>query len=244
MPATKKKKKKKVLRRVLKPERQLALMNKWLEGLKLPEGFEIIGPCKTIDEHSCRGDSLSWLVLIHKGRKRSKVEVRRSDGSTHTVDRCDELGDIEIRIDFSFDRNEYWYPESRFTVYGHTSFETKNGRRTFDRPGCDDSFYAGEFDDAQKIIQGQLDRIKESRERHERAIRVPGLQSFTCTPEEKEDRAKELREKGRTGFYPAGFGRGYDIHIGRENRWEKKAPRELEDFFGMYNLYIRELDCD
>jgi hypothetical protein len=147
--------------------------------------------------------------------------------------------DIEIKIVITSPTDKY------MAGSGHTSFNTKLGRRTFDRRGVEDSFYVEPGLDVEKTnaqILRQIEKVAESVARMERSKAIPVL-GFTVTPEAFEEiKAKLAKGKSHT-FTPAGFGTGYVISKKR-SRFARFCDQQVIDFFGVGALYQETLDCD
>lgn len=150
--------------------------------------------------------------------------------------------EIEIKIVLSSPDAEY------IRGSGHTSFDTKLGRRTFDRRGVDDSFYVDDVDTVETVnekVKRQIEKVAESVSRLARSMSVPKW-GFSVTPEQLDEIKAKLNKGQSHTFTPAGFGTGYVISKpGRKrNRWAKPAPQEIVDFFGVGRLEYDTLDCD
>lgn len=132
---------------------------------------------------------------------------------------------------------------------GTTKFRVKDGWRTFDRRGVEDSFYWKPWNKHSKIdfddlLKRQFERIEQSRKYHETAIKVPDI-GFTIAPESLKALKSQLLNKGYITFTPSGFGTGYNI-VRRSNRrfGVRRGSTELEKFFGVSPLFIESMDCD
>lgn len=134
---------------------------------------------------------------------------------------------------------------------GHTSYKGKNGVRSFDRRGVEDSFYVRDWDgklmtvdELRTTLVDQLGKARAALARDAEAMPVPGLPGgFTLTQAELENRRHQLTKTGYVRFMPTGFGTGYIVSKKR-SRWANKAKKELVDFLGMGDLYVESLDCD
>ena len=192
-------------------------VKKFLDEISVPEGFT-----KTLyDEKSERWTDAGYEPVLYPSLRLEKGQ------------------EIEIKLIIEA-------PEAKYCVgAGHTSFQTKLGRRTFDRRGVNDSFYVDEGDDVQTVdkkIADQLKRVAESVEKMERSIEVPSL-GFTVTPELLEEIKAKLGKGKEHTFRPAGFGTGYVLSKKR-SRWAEKAKPEVNAFFGVGTLYMQRIDCD
>jgi len=128
---------------------------------------------------------------------------------------------------------------------GHTNFKaTKEGKEswyTLSRRGHNDSFYCGDNTDWNELIEQEMERAQESRERLEGMITVPGLK-WSINPADKEKIADRIRSGGHS-FVPAAMGTGLLLTTQRQ-RWGGRAPKETEDYFGISPIYTASLDCD
>lgn len=139
---------------------------------------------------------------------------------------------------------------------GHTSFNTEQGWRTFDRRGVEDSFYHVRWDyekdksplDLNAILAEQLKKIEDRRVYFRTAVPVPGLQGgYTVAPDGVAKLKEQLKKIGHITFTPSGFGTGYCItkKPTRGLRYgESRAKPELEAFLGHSPLYVSTMDCD
>lgn len=134
---------------------------------------------------------------------------------------------------------------------GTTSFDTAQGRRTFDRRGVESSFYwmkqydgdSSEYAPPAAIIERQLERIKESRAKFATAIAIPQI-GFTIQPAELENLKKTLESGGSRTFTPAGFGTGYRLST-KWSRSASQATSELQVFLGIRKpVFVERIDCD
>lgn len=141
------------------------------------------------------------------------------------------------------------FPEgSHLSISGHTLYKAtrENGESrwyTRSRRGVDESFYAGEGDDAEEIIVAQLDKIEEARGRIASCRVVPGT-NLQCSADRHEQAKKDLAAGHLFRLTPAGFGTGYEFRTRRTSRWSHRATKEQAEFFGVKNLYYDTLDCD
>jgi hypothetical protein len=140
---------------------------------------------------------------------------------------------------------------------GTTNFDTKLGRRTFDRRGVDASFYWLPHDYERKrgkratkeslnaVIPEQLRRIAESRARFETAVPIPEI-GHTIQPAELEKLRAELNRGGTRSFHPAGFGTGYVLTTAAKRaRWAKPASAALTAFLNVKRaVYVETFDAD
>lgn len=154
-----------------------------------------------------------------------------------------EDGLISLEIDLTGDRSQ---PSGS----GHTSFVTKHGVRTYDRIGVDDSFYVtdwktkGVVENLAEILTEQVKRARESIERINNSVIVPGLTfSPTLTAAQVEEHREKLRKKLSVSFAPGGFGTGHVI-LTKKTRWSRPAKKELVDFFNVGPLYVEDFDHD
>lgn len=141
-----------------------------------------------------------------------------------------------------------------FTFYVHgdgsTSFDTAQGRRTFDRRGVESSFYWQKMykGDTQKydpnaIIERQMQRVKESRERMATAVAIPQI-GFVMQPDDLEKMRAELKRGGSRSFMPSGFGTGY-VLTAKRGRFSKPVGAELEKFLNVGRpVYVETFDAD
>jgi hypothetical protein len=141
-----------------------------------------------------------------------------------------------------------------FSFYVHgdgtTSFDTAQGRRTFDRRGVESSFYWQKMYDGDKqkydpnaIITRQLERIGESRARMVTAVAIPEI-GFTIQPEELTKLRATLRAGGHRSFAPSGFGTGYVLTTKR-TRFSKVATAALAKFLDVgRTVYVEKFDHD
>lgn len=145
---------------------------------------------------------------------------------------------------------------------GSTNFRIGEKWYTFDRRGVDDSFYWLPWGtrerktplDIAAIIREQIERVKDRRLFHERALDVPGI-GFKIDPETKAKYIEALKApNGHITFTPSGFGTGYTVarfdHVTKNGsgfagyqRW-KRASAALDDFFSVGPLWIERIDCD
>lgn len=148
---------------------------------------------------------------------------------------------------------------------GTTKFRVGDKWYSFDRAGVDDSFYwkhcwERELNEHKKpvdlaaVIREQLERVKDRKAFHERAIDVPEI-GFRIDPAKKAGLIEKLRDPaGHITFTPSGFGTGYTIarfnHVTANGtkiagfaRW-RRVSNALEDFFGVGPLWIERFDCD
>lgn len=151
----------------------------------------------------------------------------------------------DIRIDIFPSTDEYF---GGYIFQGHTTFETCNGRMTFDRTGVSDSFsgdaaHHQEFD-VDNIIIMQLVRVKEAQVAEMSKKRLPTpLNSFRRTPEEIEVIIRRLQNGEFVSLLPSGFGTGYELRT-KSSPYAIAASKELCDYFAVPRLYLTSLDCD
>jgi len=140
---------------------------------------------------------------------------------------------------------------------GTTNFETKDGRRTFDRRGVDDSFYWKGYSffkratkrplaDVKQILDEQLERIAKSRTFHETALKVPQI-GHSVSPDALTTYKAKLKAGKHITFTPSGFGTGYNVVTRKPARpwWGvQRATPELEKFFDHSPLWVESFDCD
>lgn len=130
---------------------------------------------------------------------------------------------------------------------GTTLFKTQNhGWLSFDRTGVCDSFsspWRGELPDPATVIEEQIRRVKEHRERTANYISVPVL-GYRIAPETRDEYSKKLKAGGTVSFTPAGFGQGHYLTARRKYHYSTRAAKELAEFFGLTELWLETFDCD
>jgi hypothetical protein len=141
--------------------------------------------------------------------------------------------------------NDYNSEATSVSGGGHTNFkatkEGKEGWYTLSRRGVDDSFYCGDSTDWDALIEEEMKRAQESRERLEGMITVPGLK-WSINPADKEMIADRIRSGGHS-FVPAAMGVGMRLST-RRSSWCGRASKATEDYFGISPIYTESLDCD
>lgn len=209
---------------------QKKALDKWVAQIKAPEGFTTKG---LEQGNYWNFDAREYLPST----KNWSIEFISEN--------------IKIKFDFNLmtpaERKNYW-PRDRaksFGISGHTDFKGPNGAWfSFDRTGVDDSFYGCDADDPGEIIQKQISRCKEAFEKNKNQVQVPVI-GFYITPERKAEIITLLTSGRFAQFMPSGFGTGYRLYRGpKRSQWDKVAPQEVCDFFGVQNICWSEMDCD
>lgn len=133
---------------------------------------------------------------------------------------------------------------------GTTTFDTAQGRRTFDRRGIESSFYwkplyDGDERDPMAVIPEQLARVAERRAAFVGTVRIPGLPGgHVISPGELTKLRTELNSGGQRSFAPAGMGTGYTV-TAKRSRWSKPASKELAAFLDVRRpVYVETYDAD
>jgi hypothetical protein len=133
---------------------------------------------------------------------------------------------------------------------GTTKFKVNNNWLTFDRRGVEDSFYWKEFSgkelrDFNAMILDQSRRVREAREFHQTALKVPDV-GFSVSPDRLKALQKEIKTLGYVTFHPSGFGTGYRVVKKSHNRFggSRRASADLEKFLECAPLWIETFDCD
>lgn len=132
------------------------------------------------------------------------------------------------------------------SMSGHTSFDTKNGRMTFDAHGVDDSFYPdlSKPEELKTMILEQVERAEKSQARHGSAVKIPGLGGHTVTKAEKELVKNKLNERGIYTFSPSGFGTAYMLTTKPQQHGDSKIRPDLAKFFGVKTVYLTTEERD
>lgn len=120
----------------------------------------------------------------------------------------------------------------------------------FNRIGVESSFYHQSlFDeklpDLNEIVAEQIDRARKRIEYNKTAIKIPGTK-HSVAPGDVDKLKERLRKEGQMTFMPSGFGTGITItKRAPRNRWEgKRAPKDVEVWWGVEPLYIHTFDAD
>jgi len=185
-------------------------------------------------------------IAVPDGFKKSFV-TRTEYGEKVRVLTLEKKGDTTIEIHLTND------PDTWAMGSGHTNFTTALGMRTFDRLGCDDSFYVdvpekgkpGVVEAVNAQIVEQLARIVKSRDTLARSEVIPQI-GFSVTPERKAECIKLLKAGKSVTFTPSGFGTGYELttKANRRSYGLEWGSKELAAFFGVPSIFFNRMDCD